>query len=330
MKYFISHSSKNFHYGESIVQLLIDIGVPHDDIIFTSKSGFGIPKGENIFEWLKSKIEDKPFVIYLLSDEYYSSVACLNEMGAAWIVENKHIALFTPKFNLKNPKFQEGAIDPRKIGVFIDNKDDMLEFATLISKNENKYIKPIIINHAINSFFNSINIYSHNESKVINHHSVENDINGSNVKEKESQLHPLVEVKENSNSMYIKFSDSIMQQKLGDEELLLINYMVDLGKPTLGDRWMAEEEVQNIRNWEEVNGLNNHLSKNYDTALNKLKLRKFLNIYSETSHGNPREFILIETISNHLLELPDAIHLVLAKTKEKHQKRNTNTMDLPF
>lgn len=44
MKYFISHSSKNLHYGESIVQLLIDIGVPHDDIIFTSKSGFEFQK----------------------------------------------------------------------------------------------------------------------------------------------------------------------------------------------------------------------------------------------------------------------------------------------
>jgi len=330
MKYFISHSSKNFHYGESIVQLLIDIGVSHEDIIFTSKSGFGIPKGENIFDWLKSKIEDKPFVIYLLSDEYYSSVACLNEIGAAWIVENKHIALFTPGFNLNNPKFKEGAIDPRKIGVFIDDKNDMLEFVTLISKNENKYIKPVIINHAVTSFLKSINNYSQNENRTINHDSVDSEINEKNVKEQESELHTPVEVNENSITPYIMFSDSIKQNKLSDEELLLINYMIDLGKTTLGDRWMAEGEIQNIRNWEEVNELNDYLSSNYDTAMNKLKLRNFLDIYSKTSHGNPREFILVESISNHLLDLPGNIHRVLTNTKEKYHKRNINTMDLPF
>lgn len=44
--------------------------------------------------------------------------------------------------------------------------------------------------------------------------------------------------------------------------------MVDIGKTTLGDRWMAKGEVQNIRNWEEINELNNYLSSKYNTALN--------------------------------------------------------------
>ncbi len=50
-------------------------------------------KKENIFKWLKGRISEKPFVIYLLSPEYFSSVACLNEMGAAWVVENQHVAI---------------------------------------------------------------------------------------------------------------------------------------------------------------------------------------------------------------------------------------------
>ena len=106
--------------------------------------------------------------------------------------------------------------------------------------------------------------------------------------------------------------------------------MVDIGKTTLGDRWMAKGEVQNIRNWEEINELNNYLSSKYNTALNKLKLRNFLDVYSKTSHGNSREFVLIESISNHLLDLPSNIQQVLTKTKEKYHEGSINTMDLPF
>lgn len=330
MKYFISHSSKDSFYGESLVQLLINIGIPHDNIIFTSKSGFGIPKGVNIFDWLKSQIEDKPFVIYLLSDEYYSSVACLNEMGAAWMVENEHIALFTPRFDLNNPKFREGAIDPRKMSVFIDKKDDMLEFISLISNIENKDIKPVIAEHAINDFLDSINNYHNNTNKIINHTPVDNKINDI---KKKSGLQTPVELKKDSADLYVNFLDNIEQKKLSDAELLLIDYMIDSGQTTLGDRWMAEGEINNIRNWEVVNELNNYLSNNYNTALNKLKLRKLLDVYSKTSHGNPREFILIEEISNHLLDLPSEIHQILNQTKEKYKEKNKksiNNMDLPF
>src|SRR5690606_19764724 len=90
MKIFISHSSRNKNYGNALVDLLIGVGISGDKIIFTSNDAYGIPTGQNIFTWLKSEINEKPYVIYLLSPEYYSSVACLNEMGAAWIVENEH------------------------------------------------------------------------------------------------------------------------------------------------------------------------------------------------------------------------------------------------
>jgi hypothetical protein len=78
MKIFISHSSKNANYGNALVQLLTGIGIKSEQIIFTSNSAFGIPIGQNIFNWLKDRINEKPYVIYLLSPEYYSSVACLN------------------------------------------------------------------------------------------------------------------------------------------------------------------------------------------------------------------------------------------------------------
>jgi hypothetical protein len=135
LKIFISHSSKNAAYGSALVDLLTGIGIGHESIIFTSETSYGIPVGRNIFHWLKDQISEKPFVIYLLSPEYYSSVACLNEMGAAWIVENQHAAIFTPNFDLHDSSFRNGALDPREIGFYINNEDRLTEFIESLRAN---------------------------------------------------------------------------------------------------------------------------------------------------------------------------------------------------
>lgn len=51
-------------------------------------------------------------VLFVLSDNYYQSAPCLNEMGAAWITSKKYTTVLTPNF-----KFEQivGAIDPTKI-----------------------------------------------------------------------------------------------------------------------------------------------------------------------------------------------------------------------
>ncbi|NDY72253.1 hypothetical protein DO021_00105 [Desulfobacter hydrogenophilus] len=123
MKIFISHSSKNKDYGTLLVELLRNLGIREDEIIFTSNVAYGIPVGQNIFHWLKYQIEEKPFVVYLLSEQYYESIACLNEMGAAWIVENNHAAIFIPDFDLSSKEFQSGALDPREIGFHINDEE---------------------------------------------------------------------------------------------------------------------------------------------------------------------------------------------------------------
>ncbi len=38
-------------------------------------------------------------MIYHLSDNYYDSVACLNEMGAAWVVQNDYTVVGIPGFD---------------------------------------------------------------------------------------------------------------------------------------------------------------------------------------------------------------------------------------
>ncbi|GCD12255.1 toll/interleukin-1 receptor domain-containing protein [Clostridium tagluense] len=127
-KIFISHSSEDSHFGKAIVQLLRGLGLKRDQIVFTSDDDYGIPLDDNIFEYLKKQITNGVYILYLLSDNYYDSVACLNEMGAAWIVQNQYTIIGIPGFQFSNTKFSGGAIDPRKIGFTMDNTKRVIEF----------------------------------------------------------------------------------------------------------------------------------------------------------------------------------------------------------
>lgn len=131
-KIFISHASADKKYGEVLVKLLRGLGLKRDQIIFTSDDDYGIPIDRNIFDYLKDQINDEVYMIYLLSDKYYERVACLNEMGAAWIVQNDYTVVGIPDFDFNNPKFSEGAIDPRRIGFTLDNKKRIVEFKNKI------------------------------------------------------------------------------------------------------------------------------------------------------------------------------------------------------
>lgn len=160
MKIFISHSSKNKDYGEALVNLLTAVGVKDDEIIFTSNDAYGIPIGQSIFNWLKSRISEKPHVLYLLSPEYYGSVACLNEMGAAWVVENKHTMIFTPNFNLSSPEFLNGAIDPREIGFYINNHDKVIAFIETLRADFTISSNHVLISQKIRLFLETIKSFS--------------------------------------------------------------------------------------------------------------------------------------------------------------------------
>ncbi|MGH1355916.1 MAG: toll/interleukin-1 receptor domain-containing protein [Thalassovita sp.] len=166
MKIFISHSSKNAVYGRALVNLLTGVGIDHESIVFTSDTSYGIPVGKNIFDWLKAQISDRPFVIFLLSPEYYSSVACLNEMGAAWIVENQHAAIFTPSFDLDEANFRNGALDPREIGFSINDEDRVTEFIETLRPNFSITTKQTVISRKRQEFLAQVGSHSSEDGVV--------------------------------------------------------------------------------------------------------------------------------------------------------------------
>jgi hypothetical protein len=339
MKIFISHSSKNKDYGNHLVGLLRGLGIKENEILYTSNVAYGIPVAKNIFNWLKSQIEEKPFVIYLLSKEYYESVACLNEMGAAWIVENEHAAIFTPNFNLSSKEFQNGALDPREIGFKIDDEDRIMSFIQMLSKNFEITGNAVIISQSVKKFIKDIGEikqetvdFKQAPKKVV---IKETTIPVKKEKDQVSKVSSNT-VKLNKGDLYSKFLDLISADKLKQDELLLLHYIIDTSNVKLMTGWQEENEVSKINEWEEINDIKDILSKNYQGVLRRFELRGFTEVSQVTGSGNPKEVKLKDEIAVNVLDFPND---VLSKIEEvvksnfyEHPEEVENEEDdnLPF
>ena len=115
IKVFISHASKDIKYVKPLVELLTQMGLTEDNLFCSSVPGYGIPLSRNIYDYLAEEFRNNNLlVIFVLSENYYNSAACLNEMGAAWVLKKEYYTILLPDFEFKQI---EGAIDPRKIAI---------------------------------------------------------------------------------------------------------------------------------------------------------------------------------------------------------------------
>lgn len=117
-KIFISHSSHDKDSVTHLVTILEAIGLRNEQLFCSSVPGYNIPLHEDIYDYLKQQFQAYNLhVIFVLSDNYYQSVASMNEMGAAWVLQNKYTTILLPGFEFNEIK---GAINPRKIGLKLD------------------------------------------------------------------------------------------------------------------------------------------------------------------------------------------------------------------
>ncbi len=133
-KIFISHSSLDKKIVKAFVELLEDIKLGADEIFCSSLAEYGIPLGENIADAIKTEFSDKRIlVIFMLSDNYYSSAMCLNEMGAAWVLKKDYRSVLLPGYEYKSIK---GAIDAGKIGIKLDDDKSEVQNRLIELRNQ--------------------------------------------------------------------------------------------------------------------------------------------------------------------------------------------------
>lgn len=157
---FISHSSADEGIASALVTMLRTLGFNKQNLFCSSVPGYDIAEGEDIYDNLATKFTEYDiYVIFLLSKNYYGSVACLNEMGATWVLKTKYSTIICPGFDVPDIK---GAINPRKMAVMLGDskrvngklnqlKDHLIEFFhlpkvdddTIWENDRNEFLKSI-------------------------------------------------------------------------------------------------------------------------------------------------------------------------------------------
>ena len=132
---FISHKSDDKKYGDALRDFIIGLGVKNEQLIYTSHPLNKIPMDANIYDYLRKNINSTIFMIFLWSDKYLDSPACLNEMGAAWVTQADYTNIYVPSFSFGNPKYHECAVDTRKMGAVL-NGDQHCKASMIELKNK--------------------------------------------------------------------------------------------------------------------------------------------------------------------------------------------------
>ncbi|KJD57402.1 hypothetical protein UZ38_10870 [Bacillus amyloliquefaciens] len=151
-KIFISHSSKDKTACDAFVDLLEGIGVPSEDIIYTSSPYHGIPGDDNIFDYLRKHLFKGAYVCYMLSDNYYDSVYCLNEMGATWVNSNNSSTFKLPGFEGEI----KGVIDKNKKAYSLEEPIEVYDFKEKILRMYDLTLDPKKWERIKSSFYENL------------------------------------------------------------------------------------------------------------------------------------------------------------------------------
>ncbi|MDY0139005.1 MAG: toll/interleukin-1 receptor domain-containing protein [Candidatus Izemoplasmatales bacterium] len=116
----------------------------------------------------------------------------------------------------------------------------------------------------------------------------------------------------------IKFEEEISNGHFSENDLLFVSYIIDKKEFVFGDRWMADAEIENIKEWEYINDLNNTLSSNYSECLNYFIKKRFVYESDWTSYGNPKEYKLHQSLRMYLLSDKFSHFDLLEEVKSKN------------
>ena len=127
---FISHSSLDSKYVEKIIDILEIMGVPSDKIFCSSFEGYGVRLGNDFLQDIRKRLNGQVLVVFVLSENFYSSVVSLCEMGATWVKTNSHIPVLIPPFDYKDVK----GVIPTSNGMKINEKSKYNSLKTIVEE----------------------------------------------------------------------------------------------------------------------------------------------------------------------------------------------------
>lgn len=120
-KVFIIHSGDDKEYADEITKLLKALNLTENQIVCSSTPTHLVPNGQEAYQYIRKQFQEFDlYVIYLLSDHFYNSASCLNEMGAAWILGMDGCPFCLPGFS---PDKMDGVLPSSEIAIILDEDE---------------------------------------------------------------------------------------------------------------------------------------------------------------------------------------------------------------
>ena len=158
---FVSHSSKDEQlvklFTDKILQLILKLDL--DNIFCTSIEGCSITSGDDFRKFIKSRLMNATHVIQIITENYKKSEVCLNEMGAAWVLENKIYPFIIDPITYENIGFIH---NPNQL-LKLNRKEDLLKFTYEMTKNLESVCPHTEINRHTDDFLLQLNHVISNE-----------------------------------------------------------------------------------------------------------------------------------------------------------------------
>lgn len=114
------------------------------------------------------------------------------------------------------------------------------------------------------------------------------------------------------------------ENSFDDSLRLFVAYIVDERVDSFRDRWMADGQIEDIKNWESKSEIEPILSVNYGKCLSLFINNRFVYESDWTSHGNARAHTLCISLKDLLFNKSEFILEELQAIKDKYH------YDLPF
>lgn len=148
---FISHQYKDIDKANRLRDFLMNtIGLDAEkDIFFQGRQSSGVGIGNNIDDDMKNALlNNECYFIALFSEQYFQSIACMKELGGAWVLDRKIVAFVFKNDNestvqktvMNNSKDAIG----NRLMILVedqnrDSRDNMVERIIELSKDIEKH-----------------------------------------------------------------------------------------------------------------------------------------------------------------------------------------------
>lgn len=215
----------------------------------------------------------------------------------------------------------------------ITTDDERIILYFILSKNIRKVSKSVVIEWLHQNEIYDINIdNAFDLLSTLNHGTVSNetlelDINTFRKYSMQSAL--IIDTLKSYLKNHINLSADKFQM-LWDSDFfnehlqLFIAYIIEEKVCSFGARWMAESQVEIIKQWENKNSLDSELSENYGSCLESFIQNNLVYESSWTSYGNPREYTLCSSLQKVLFSRDNRY------SDEVYKAKNAHHFDLPF